>query len=83
MFTLNDEPRVILVARHDIEKDTELLYDYGDRWVWFGWVGLGLVRFCSFWFGLVLFGLVRFGWVWFGSYCYIRFGFQVGPYLRF
>ena len=31
VFTLNDEPRVILVARHDIEKDTELLYDYGDR----------------------------------------------------
>jgi histone-lysine N-methyltransferase SETD8 len=31
VFSLNDEPRVILVARHDIEKDTELLYDYGDR----------------------------------------------------
>ena len=70
MFTLNDEPRVILVARHDIEKDTELLYDYGDRWVWFGSVGFGSVRSSSVWFGLV-----RFGWVWFGRFCYIRLRF--------
>jgi histone-lysine N-methyltransferase SETD8 len=24
-------PRLILVAKHDIEPGTELLYDYGDR----------------------------------------------------
>jgi len=28
---LGDTPRLILVARHDIERGTELLYDYGDR----------------------------------------------------
>ncbi|XP_023322755.1 WD repeat-containing protein 43 isoform X2 [Eurytemora carolleeae] len=31
VFTLNNIPRVILVALQDIEKDTELLFDYGDR----------------------------------------------------
>ena len=31
VFTLNNTPRVILVARQDIEEDTELLFDYGDR----------------------------------------------------
>ena len=31
VFTLNNIPRVILVALKDIEKDTELLFDYGDR----------------------------------------------------
>ena len=28
---LGNTPRLILVAKHDIEEETELLYDYGDR----------------------------------------------------
>ena len=28
---LGDKPRLILVAKHDIEPETELVYDYGDR----------------------------------------------------
>ena len=30
---LGTEPRLILVAKQDIEPNTELLYDYGDRFV--------------------------------------------------
>ena len=29
---LGDVPRLILVAKQDIAAQTELLYDYGDRW---------------------------------------------------
>ena len=29
---LGDTPRLILVARQDIQPGTELLYDYGDRY---------------------------------------------------
>jgi len=28
---LGNTPRLILVAKHDLEEETELLYDYGDR----------------------------------------------------
>jgi len=28
---LGDMPRLILIAKHSLPKDTELLYDYGDR----------------------------------------------------
>ena len=31
VVTLKDKPRLILVARRDVEEGEELLYDYGDR----------------------------------------------------
>jgi len=31
IVSLDDHPRLILVAKHDIAKGTELVYDYGDR----------------------------------------------------
>ena len=31
MLPNQEEPRLILVAKQDIEEGTELLYDYGDR----------------------------------------------------
>ena len=31
VVTLKDTPRLILVARQDLPKGTELVYDYGDR----------------------------------------------------
>ena len=33
VFTMGDTPRLILVAKNDIVAGTELLYDYGDRYV--------------------------------------------------
>jgi len=31
VVSLDDQPRLILVAKHDIAQGTELVYDYGDR----------------------------------------------------
>jgi histone-lysine N-methyltransferase SETD8 len=31
VVVFQDRPRLILVARKDIDSGTELLYDYGDR----------------------------------------------------
>ena len=31
VFTFQDVPRLVLVAKHDLEVGEELLYDYGDR----------------------------------------------------
>jgi hypothetical protein len=29
---IGETPRLIIVAKQDIEAEAELLYDYGDRW---------------------------------------------------
>jgi histone-lysine N-methyltransferase SETD8 len=31
VFVIRDQPRLVLVALRDIDKDEELFYDYGER----------------------------------------------------